>query len=134
MDCPFCEHSKVHRHGQTSKGSQRYRCPACHQTFTETLDTLYYRRRISPDKVEQTLQEHAEGSSLRGISRSTKLAYETVVRIIRQASEKAQMVHNDALNDVETQEVEADEMWSFVQKNRKIAPSTSENKEIAGSP
>ena len=55
MECPFCEHSKAHKHGQTSKGSQRYRCPVCSQTFTETLDTLYYWRQISSDKIEQTL-------------------------------------------------------------------------------
>ena len=59
--------------------------------------------------------------SLRGISRQTKLAYDTVVAIIRDASEKAQLVHNDALNDVETEQIDADEMWSFVQKNKNIA-------------
>lgn len=122
MECPFCEHSSVHKHGQTSKGSQRYRCPVCAQTFTDTLDTIYYRRRVSPEKIEQTLQSHAEGVSLRGISRITKLAYETVVAIVRQASEKAQMVHNDALNAVDTDEIEGDEMWSFVQKNKTTAP------------
>lgn len=119
MECPFCEHSKAHKHGQTSKGSQRYRCPVCAQTFTETLDTLYYRRQISSDKIEQTLQAHSEGMSLRGISRQTKLAYETVVSIIRKASEKAQMVHNDALNKVDTAQIDGDEMWSFVQKNKR---------------
>ncbi|MEO0519982.1 MAG: transposase, partial [Cyanobacteria bacterium P01_A01_bin.116] len=26
MDCPFCDHPKSHKHGKTSKGSQRFRC------------------------------------------------------------------------------------------------------------
>lgn len=121
MECPFCEHSKVHKHGQTSNGNQRYLCPDCAQTFTETLDTLYYRRQISPEKIEQTLQAHSEGMSLRGISRQTKLAYETVVSIIRKSSEKAQMVHNDSLTNVETGQIDGDEMWSFVQKNKNTA-------------
>ncbi|MEM9009571.1 MAG: IS1 family transposase [Cyanobacteria bacterium P01_F01_bin.86] len=119
MKCPFCEHSKAHKHGKTSKGSQRYRCPICGQTFTDTLDTLHYRRRVSPDVIERTLQAHAEGMSLRGISRQTSLAYDTVSSLLSAASEKVQMVHNASVNDVLTQEIAADEMWSFVKKKQK---------------
>lgn len=134
MECPFCEHSAVHKHGHTTKGSQRYRCPVCNQTFTETFDTLHYRRQISPEEIEEILQAHSEGMSLRGISRQTNLAYDTVVSIIRRASQKAQMVHNDALNDVETEQVDADEMWSFVKKNKNTASFQNERRAIAGLP
>ena len=40
------------------------------------------------------LQAHSEGSSLRGISRTMNLAYNTVVSLVRGASVKGQMVHN----------------------------------------
>ncbi|RQH22409.1 IS1 family transposase, partial [Okeania hirsuta] len=33
MECPLCGHQKTHKHGKTSKGSQRYYCPECLQTF-----------------------------------------------------------------------------------------------------
>lgn len=69
MPCPLCGHEKVHKHGKTSKGSQRYLCPHCHQTFSETFDTLYYRRQVNPAEVHTILQSYAEGSSLRGVSR-----------------------------------------------------------------
>jgi transposase-like protein len=118
MDCPFCEHPKPHNHGRTSKGSQRFKCPKCGHTFTETIDTIYYRRRISPEQIETILQSHAEGSSLRGISRVGKQAYGTVVSIVRAASQKAQMVHNEDVQDVECEEIVSDEMWSFVKKNK----------------
>ncbi|NET35522.1 MAG: IS1 family transposase, partial [Cyanothece sp. SIO1E1] len=39
MNCPFCDHSKTHKHGQTSKGNQRFKCAHCGSTFTETFDT-----------------------------------------------------------------------------------------------
>lgn len=94
MECPLCSHPKAHRHGKTSKGSQRYFCPGCPESFTETFDTLYYRRQITPEVIRVVLQAHSEGSSLRGISRITKLAYETVVSVIDAASQKAQMIHN----------------------------------------
>lgn len=121
MQCPLCGHSKAHKHGKMPNGHQRYLCPVCHQTFSESFDSLYYRRHISAEQIRQVLQTHSEGSSLRGISRATKLAYNTVVSIVRAASQKAQLVHNGEVKTVETEAVSADEMWSFVSKNRNNA-------------
>ena len=75
MECYLCGHDKTHNHGQTSKGTPRRYCPNCRQTFTETFDTLFYRRKIESEKITMVLQAHSEGSSLRGISRMTNLAY-----------------------------------------------------------
>ena len=118
MECPLCGHLKVHKHGKMPSGVQRYFCPSCTQTFNERFDTLYYHRHVSPEQIRQVLQAHSEGSSLRGISRTSGLAYNTVVSIVRAASHRAQQVHNTQVHTVETPEVSADEMWSFVQKNR----------------
>lgn len=125
MECPFCSHPKPHRHGKSSKGSQRYFCPNCQQSFSETFDTLYYRRQITPEQIWIVLQAHSEGSSLRGISRISGLAYETVVSIIGAASQKAQMTHNQALQSIETAAIGADEFWSFVEKSRSTASATN---------
>ena len=121
MDCPFCDCPKSHKHGKTSKGSQRYRCADCHRTFTDTFDTLYYRRQVTPEQVETMLQAHAEGSSLRGISRIGKRAYGTVVDIVRSASYKAQLIHNEEVKDVDCDQITGDEMWSFVKKSKSNA-------------
>lgn len=118
MECRLCGHPKSHKHGKMPNGHQRYFCPECKQTFSESFDTLYYWRQVSPAQVQQVLQAHSEGSSLRGISRITGLAYNTVVSIVRPASAKAQLVHNAQVEQVATEAVSADEMWSFVQKNR----------------
>lgn len=101
MDCPFCDHTTSHKHGKTSKGSQRYRCASCRRTFTNTFDTLYYRRQVTPEQAELILQAHAEGSSLRGIARMSPRAYGTVVSLVRTASSKAQVVPNEEVKDVE---------------------------------
>ena len=121
MKCPFCEALKSHKHGQTSKGSQRFHCPKCKQTFTDTFDTIYYRRQVTPEQVETILQAHAEGSSLRGLSRIGKRAYGTVVSLVRAASQKAQQVHNQEVQKIESEELVRDEMWSFVKKNKNTA-------------
>lgn len=84
---------------------QRYYCPCCQKTFNERFDTLYYRRQVSPEQIQQVLQSHAEGRSLRGISRLTGLAYNTVVSIVRAASQQAQSDHKAEVQAVETTEV-----------------------------
>jgi transposase-like protein len=104
--------------GFAPNGSQRYFCPLCKQTFNERFDTLYYYRQVMPEQIRQVLQAHSEGSSLRGISRTTGLAYNTVVSIVRAASQQAQLVHNAQVRAVQTEEVSADELWSFVSKNK----------------
>ena len=121
MKCPLCGHDKPHKHGKTSKGSQRYFCSKCQQTFTDTFDTLYYRRQVSEEDVRIVLQAHTEGSSLRGISRISGLAYDTVVRLVQAAAQKAQMVHNAQVQNVDTDAIAADELWSFVEKNKNTA-------------
>ncbi len=59
-------------------------------------------------KFTPHLQAHAEGSSLRGISRISGRAYGTVVSLVRDASQKAQMIHNQEVQQIETEEVMAD--------------------------
>ena len=76
---------------------------------------------MTSDQVFTILQSHTEGSSLRGISRITGLAEGTVVSIVTAASLKAQMIHNAQVQQVKSKQVSADELWSFVEKNRKIA-------------
>ncbi len=49
-------HDKIDKHGKTSKGNQRYYCPNCQQTHTETFDTIYYRRQVEPEKIQMVLQ------------------------------------------------------------------------------
>ncbi|BAY25181.1 hypothetical protein NIES2100_49870 [Calothrix sp. NIES-2100] len=88
-NCPLCGYERIRKHGKTSKGSQRFFCPGCRQTFSETLNTLYYRRQVNKEDIQIVLQSYAEGMSFRGISRISGLAYNTVVRIIQAANKKA---------------------------------------------
>src|SRR4028119_148651 len=121
MKCRLCGHPSTHKHGKAPNGSQRYFCLHCHQTFNERFDTMYYHRQVTAEQIRQVLQAHSEGSSLRGISRTSGLAYNTVVSIVRAASQQAQLVHNAEVQSVQTEEVSADELWSFVSKNRSNA-------------
>ena len=55
--------------------------------------------------------------SRRRFSRISQLAYGTVVSLVRAASQKAQMIHNAKVQQIEIEAVIALELWSFVQKN-----------------
>ena len=121
MKCLLCCDDKVHKHGKTEKGHQRYKSLQCTKTFPEHFDTLYYGRHLSQTEVHTILQSHVAGSSLRGVSRISGRAYGTVVSLVRAANQKAQMIHSAEVQEIETEQVSGDEMWSFGQKNRKTA-------------
>jgi len=78
---------------------------------------------VSEEEVRIVLQSHSEGTSLRGIGRMSGLSYNTGVRGIRAASQKAQLVHNAQVSSVDTDAIAADEMWSFVEKNTSSLPA-----------
>jgi len=118
VPCLLCGHHQTHKQGKTRKGSQRYFCPICKQTFTDTFDTIYYRRQLQPEEIHIILQSHCEGSSLRGVARISGRAYGTVINVVRDASQKAQMIHNALVQQVKTIGITADELWSFIQKNK----------------
>ena len=117
---------------QVSKDFNYLECPNCKQIFTDTFDTIYYRRQVTQEKVGIVLPSHCEGTSLRGISRISGLSYNTGVSLIRAASQKAQMVHNAEVQAVDTDAIAADEMWSFVEKNKSNACRMNSKREIAG--
>jgi hypothetical protein len=99
--------------------------------FVNSLTVFNYRRHVSSEQICQVLQAHDEGSSLCRINRTTKLAYNTVVSSVRATSQKAQLIYNE-VEAVETEEVSADEMQSFVGKNRSNTHSRNETGETVG--
>ncbi len=94
--------------GKPKKGNKDISVVAVAKPFCEHFDSLYYGRHLNQDQVHTILQAHAEGSSLRGISRISGRAYGTVVSLVRDASQKAQMIHNQEVQQIETEEVMAD--------------------------
>ena len=51
MKCKLCGHPNAHKHGTLPNGTQRFRCPSCRKTFTDSFDTLYYRRHVTPEQI-----------------------------------------------------------------------------------
>jgi transposase-like protein len=123
MECLLCGHHKTQKNGKMPNGHQRYYCPNCHKTFSEKFNTLYYWRKVNEEQVKQVLQAYNEGCGLRGTSRLTKLAYGTVVRIVREASTKAQLLHNHQVGSVEIFEVSDARNAIICPKSASITPT-----------
>jgi transposase-like protein/IS1 family transposase len=98
---------------------QRYRCKQCKKTFSEDQQKPLGEMRISLDKAETCLKLMLEGMSIRSIQRITGLHQETILALLVVAGEKCERIMNDRIKGIAVKDVEADELWGFVQfKNR----------------
>ena len=78
------------------------------------FDTLYYRRQIPPQRFMGSFNP----CSLRGLPRIAGVAYNTCVSVVRAASQQAQLIHNGEVHAVDTEAINADELWYFVKKSK----------------
>ena len=81
MQCPLCGHSKAYKHGKIASGKQGYHCAVCNRTFTETSDTLYYRRQTPPEGIRQVLQAHEKAVASEALPASLDLPITPLLRL-----------------------------------------------------
>ena len=101
---------------------QRYRCKQCKRTFSgahEKPQGPLGDMRISLDKAETILKLMLEGMSIRSIQRITGAHQKTILDLLVLAGEKCERIMNEKIKGIAVKDVEADEIWGFVQfKNR----------------
>lgn len=101
------------------KRIQRWRCKQCKRTFSEAQDKPLDDMRISLERAEMCLKLLLEGMSIRSVQRITGLHQETILNLITLAGERCERLMRDRIKGVAVRDVEADEIWGFVQcKNR----------------
>src|SRR5215212_3482806 len=75
--------------------------------------------RVPLDKAEMCLKLMLEGMSIGSIQRITGLHQETILNLLVLAGQKCERIMNAKIKDIQVKDVEADEIWGFVQwKNR----------------
>jgi transposase-like protein/IS1 family transposase len=97
---------------------QRYRCKQCRKTFSEAQQKPLGEMRISLDKAETCLKLMLEGMSIRSIQRITGMHQETILDLLVLAGEKCERIMNAKIKGIAVKDVEADEIWGFVQMKR----------------
>ena len=116
-----CTHPKRRKHGRTKANVQRYRCSECGKCFTESTDTLNGMR-IGLDRAEMILKCLFEGMSVNSVSRITNTDPHTIYDLIVLIGGRCKRFMESTIHNVHVDEVQADEIWSFIsckEKTRK---------------
>jgi transposase-like protein len=100
--------------GKSKSGKQRYRCLTCGKTFTETIGTIFYRRRTDAQEMLDVLSQIAEGSRISSVSRTTGHKEDTISEWLKAASRHAEAIEEILLADYHLEQGQLDGLWSYV--------------------
>jgi transposase-like protein/IS1 family transposase len=118
MTCHNCK-ALARKFGKNRQGKQRFYCNTCKRAFIERTETLRDDLRLPLDKALQCLTMLLEGCSIRSVSRMTGVHKQTIMDMLVIAGERCEKLMIDRIKGVAVKDVEADEIWGFVQcKNR----------------
>jgi len=118
MTCGDCS-VNCQRFGHHRNGLRRFRCPKCHKTYTEAHKPALEGSYISQERIVLALRLLLEGNSIRSTERITDLDRNTLMKILVKAGEKCEKLMGRLILNVPVKDVQADEIWSFIQKKEK---------------
>jgi len=121
--CPFCGSEVVVKNGKEKNGKQRYLCMNSECPHTTFMDDYTYNG-CDPDVKEQIIKMTVNGSGTRAIARTLGISTNTVTSDLKKKENWISQVninyiesHRNSHIEAElifVEEVEMDEMWSFV--------------------
>ena len=111
--CRHCGSPKTVANGR-SRGHHRWLCRACGRTFGTTTGTPLAGLKTPPAEIAQALLIVLRRGSLRAAEEITGHKYETIGAWLDRAGRHAEALTDDLVHDLDLDEVEADEFWSFV--------------------
>jgi IS1 family transposase/transposase-like protein len=118
MVCHNCK-IEAKKHGRDRKGNRRFRCVTCSKTFIEPQDKLLGNMYLPVEKAFAVLNLLAEGCSIRSTERITNVNRNTIMSLIVFVGERCERLLEDKVQNVAVRDVQADELWSFVQCKEK---------------
>src|SRR5947207_2338375 len=118
ITCHNCQIKAV-KAGRDRRGDQRFKCQKCKRRFKEEREKLLGNMYLSETATILVLTLLLEGNSIRSIERITGVEKKTIIRILLLAGEHCEQLMTRKIKGVAVKDVEADEIWGFVQcKNR----------------
>ena len=100
---------------------RRYGCHTCKGTFAETKGTMFYRLRTPRQEILDAIAQLVERGSIRGVARVKGKKPDTVSEWLRLAGEHTAQVNEYLIRDLHLTQVQVDELWTFVKKNRRTS-------------
>ena len=113
MLCPLCQ-DEMRRFGKNRNVSKRHRCDACARTFTDKDTRPQDRRKLDPEKLALCLRLLLEGNSIRSVERITGVHRDTIMAAMIAAGEKCKRFLEKRISKVTVDDVQCDEIWSYV--------------------
>ena len=126
-----CNHTSYKKDGKNRNGTQRYKCKDCGIRFSDDkpLGTM----RTSVEKAAMALSMMLEGMSVRATERLTGLCRQTICDLILVAGEKCQNFSDATIVDVQSYDIQCDEIWSFCGMKQKHAKERGAGPEVGDS-
>jgi transposase-like protein/IS1 family transposase len=127
--CVYChalaQDLRYHSRYQTSDGERTvFRCLVCRKTFNDRYGTAFYDLKTPSEKVTRAVQQVAEGLSFEAVARIEGVTSVTISEWMKRASWQAALIDRDLVQNIETEWVELDEVYSFAgTKERQETPS-----------
>ena len=109
------------RFGKKKNGTQNYKCTTCNVCFVRTKGTPLYNSKLSKKEVINICNHFVEKNSLRGAARLSKHSLNAIYRVADKVGRHCEKVDKEFLVDLDLGMVEADEIFSFIKKRKKIA-------------
>ena len=104
----------IRKYGKTRAGIQRYQCQTCRRTFTETIGTIFYRKRTPERQILETLALLAEGSRISSLSRAKGIKEDTILAWLREAAQHAEELEEVLMADFKVKRGQLDALWGYV--------------------
>jgi transposase-like protein/IS1 family transposase len=131
MVCHNCK-IEAKKFGKDRYGNQRYRCMQCRKTFQELKEKLLGNMYLPEAKALMVLHMLVEGNSIRSIERLTGVNRNTVMSLLVIAGKKCERMMDSYLRKVKVSDVQADEIWNFVQMKEATKVRKGGNGEFIG--
>jgi hypothetical protein len=103
-----------------AKGRDLLYCRTCGKRFAATQGTAFFGMHLPAETIQNIIHHAAEGSGVRATARLLKLDKNLVNRVILRAGEHCAAVLSGLLRSLTLKEVQLDELWAFVKKNKVV--------------
>ena len=113
-------------YGHKMNGTRNYKCTECGKQFVRTKGTPFYWRKMKKKEIIYICKLFVEKLSFRAIARVTGHKLDTIANLARDIAVHCEAVTDWLLHDVGLTPIEVDEMWSYVKKNKKKLPISTQ--------
>ncbi len=117
-----CDHYETRKNGKDKLGNPRIRCCLCGKSWIVKGPRPLGDLRIPMDRAVMVLKLMLEGNSLRTIHRVTQVDRETIGALLLLVGERCQRFWKAKMTNIQTNDVQCDELWSFVGCKEKMRP------------